>query len=55
MEDDMTPKEAPQLGKYELIEEFAKFFDTENGSTVVGKLCVSAFREITLSISFTRK
>ena len=36
MEDDMTQKETPQLGKYELIEEFAKFFDTENGSTVVG-------------------
>ncbi len=36
MEDDMTQKEAPKLGKYELIEEFAKFFDTENGSTVVG-------------------
>ena len=36
MEDNMTQQEAPQLGKYELIEEFAKFFDTENGSTVVG-------------------
>ena len=36
MDDTIKTKETPQLGKYELIEEFAKFFPTENGSTVVG-------------------
>lgn len=36
MEENETQQSMPKLGKYDLIEELAKFFPVENGSSVVG-------------------